>query len=139
MIINKNCLLSENTVIHEAIALEDINDVENKLIEEDSICEDINKMNTFNELNNTEIDIPETDDKTLDETSQVLEEPVSEEPNVDEEIFEKKETVETNCLALTVRKNYNISIFKNTVFTTFRVSCKVAIFTVLLNFLSLLF
>lgn len=133
MIINKERILPKNMVLQEDITLEDVNDIENKLVEEASICEDI-EINTFDELNNTGIEIPEADEMTLDKTSQLLEE-----QNADEEVFEKKETVETNCLALTVRKDYNISIFKNTVFTTFRITCKVTIFTVILNFLSLLF
>ena len=45
----------------------------------------------------------------------------------------EKETVETNCLALTVRKDYNYAIAKNTVFKTIRMSTKVAIPTFLLN------
>lgn len=52
---------------------------------------------------------------------------------------EEKETVETNCLALTVRKDYNLSIFKNSIATTFRVSWKIAVSTFLLNLLKLFF
>ena len=52
---------------------------------------------------------------------------------------EQKQTVETNCLALTVRKNYNFSIAKNTVFKTIRMSIKVAISTFVLNVLKLFF
>lgn len=52
---------------------------------------------------------------------------------------EEKQTVETNCLALTVRKNYNFSIAKNTVFKTIRMSIKVAISTFVLNVLKLFF
>ena len=59
--------------------------------------------------------------------------------NKNSEISEKKETVETNCLALTVRKDYNFSIAKNTVFKTIRMSIKVAISTFLLHILRLFF
>lgn len=52
---------------------------------------------------------------------------------------QEKETVETNCLALTVRKDYNLSIFKNSIATTFRVSWKIAVSTFLLNLLKLFF
>ena len=55
------------------------------------------------------------------------------------EISEKKETVETNCLALTVRKDYNFAIAKNTVFKTIRMSIKVAISTFVLNIIKLFF
>lgn len=51
----------------------------------------------------------------------------------------EKETVETNCLALTVRKDYNLSIVKNSILTTFRISWKVAISTFILNVLKLFF
>ncbi len=49
----------------------------------------------------------------------------------------EKETVETNCLALTVRKDYNFAIAKNTIFKTIRMSIKVAISTLVLNFIKL--
>ncbi len=52
---------------------------------------------------------------------------------------EPKETAETNCLALTVRKNYNLSIVKNGIFTTLRMSWKVALSTFILNVLKLFF
>lgn len=53
--------------------------------------------------------------------------------------IQEKETVETNCLALTVRKDYNLSIFKNSIVTTFRVSWKIAVSTFLLNLMKLFF
>lgn len=52
---------------------------------------------------------------------------------------EEKESIETNCLALTVRKDYNFSIAKNTVFKTIRMSIKVAISTFVLNLIKLFF
>ena len=51
----------------------------------------------------------------------------------------KEKTVETNCLALTVRKDYNFSIAKNTVFKTIRMSIKVAISTLVLNLIKIFF
>ena len=50
---------------------------------------------------------------------------------------QKNETVETNCLALTVRKDYSLSIVKNTILTTFRFSWKIAFSTLILNILKL--
>lgn len=47
------------------------------------------------------------------------------------------EDVHSNCLALTVRKDYNLSIVKNSIFTTLRVSWKIAISTFILNILKL--
>lgn len=59
--------------------------------------------------------------------------------NKNSKISEKKETIETNCLALTVRKDYNFAIAKNTVFKTIRMSIKVAISTFVLHILRLFF
>lgn len=53
------------------------------------------------------------------------------------DLEQKNETVETNCLALTVRKDYNLSIVKNTILTTFRFSWKIAFSTLILNILKL--
>ena len=132
MIIHKEDVLLDTVMTPEDVVLENIEDIESKTPDENSINEENNLVNT--------LDI-DTTSKEDDESSESAS-PVSEEPiinNKDQEVLEKKETVETNCLALTVRKNYNISIFKNTVFTTFRVTCKVTIFTLVLNFLSLFF
>lgn len=130
MIILKENVIMDNTLTTTNDMQENIEDIK---IE----STDKNSNNVENSIfNDLDINITSIQDKN-GETSQVSEEPII--SNEDEEISEKKETVETNCLALTVRKNYNISIFKNTVFTTFRVTCKVTIFTLVLNFLSLFF
>lgn len=60
-------------------------------------------------------------------------------PKNEMETTAEKETVETNCLALTVRKDYNLSIVKNSILTTFRISWKVALSTFILNVLKLFF
>lgn len=130
MIILKENVIMDNTLTTTNDMQENIEDIK---IE----STDKNSNNVENSIfNDLDINITSIQDKN-GETLQVSEEPII--SNEDEEISEKKETVETNCLALTVRKNYNISIFKNTVFTTFRVTCKVTIFTLVLNFLSLFF
>lgn len=59
--------------------------------------------------------------------------------NFETSSFNKPETVETNCLALTVRKDYSLAIFKNSIFTSIRMSIKVAILTIILNVLKLFF
>ena len=46
---------------------------------------------------------------------------------------------ETNCLALTVKKDYNLTIFKNVITATKRMSFKVICSTVFLNFLRFMF
>ena len=128
MIIHKEDVLLDTVISPEDVVLENIEDIGSKTSDENSINEE---SNTFNDINTT----CEEDQETSENSSQFLEEPIIN--NEDEEVSEKIETVETNCLALTVRKNYNISIFKNTVFTTFRITCKITIFTIVLNFLSL--
>ena len=52
---------------------------------------------------------------------------------------EQNKSIETNCLALTVQKDYNFAIAKNTVFKTIRMSIKVAISTLVLNVIKLFF
>ena len=54
------------------------------------------------------------------------------------DINENEETEATNCLALTVRKDYNLSILKNKMVTTFRVTSKVVFCAFFLNLLTLL-
>lgn len=49
------------------------------------------------------------------------------------------EVPESNCLALTVRKDYNITIVKNIFTTTGRLSWKIILSTIVLNFLRMLF
>ena len=63
----------------------------------------------------------------------------TDDPKNEMETTAEKETVETNCLALTVRKDYNLSIVKNSILTTFRISWKVALSTFILNVLKLFF
>ena len=132
MIIHKEDVLLDTVMTPEDVVLENIEDIKSKTPDENSINEE---NHSFDDL-----DIDTTckeDDESSESASPVSEEPITN--NEDQEVLEKKETVETNCLALTVRKNHNISIFKNTVFTTFRVTFKVAVFTFVLNFLSLFF
>ncbi len=132
MIIQKEDVLLDSVMPLEDVVLENIENTESKTLDENSINEE---NHSFNDLDiNTAC---EENEESSENISLVSEEPLNNSEN--QEVLEKKETVETNCLALTVRKNYNISIFKNTVFTTFRVTCKVTIFTLVLNFLSLFF
>lgn len=132
MIIQKEDVLLDSVMPLEDVVLENIENTESKTLDENSINEE---NHSFNDLDiNTAC---EENEESSENISLVSEEPLNNSEN--QEVLEKKETVETNCLALTVRKNYNISIFKNTVFTTFRVTCKVTVFTLVLNFLSLFF
>lgn len=53
--------------------------------------------------------------------------------------FKQDKTIEANCLSLSVRKDYNLSIIKNSIFTTLRYSYKIAFSAFLLNLLKLFF
>lgn len=125
MTIDKKNVLLDTVTIPEDIVLENL---ESKVIVQDNIISNDLYINNIT---------CEEDKKSFQEELQISEQ--SDINNQEQEIFEKKETVKTNCLALTVRKNYTISIFKNTIFTTFRITCKVTLCTFLLNFLSLFF
>lgn len=96
-----------------------------------------------NTLDNTQIDteaISSAEDST-DKAEIVTEESFDLESNeqISNDLSAKEETANTNCLALTVRKSYNLSIVKNSIFTTLRVSWKVALSTFVLNILKLFF
>ena len=93
-----------------------------------------------NTLDNTQIDteaISSAEDST-DKAEIVTEENFDLESNeqISNDLSAKEETANTNCLALTVRKSYNLSI---SIFTTLRVSWKVALSTFVLNILKLFF
>lgn len=63
--------------------------------------------------------------------------------SITEQLVENSEdandTPKPNCLALTVRKDYNLTIFKNIFTTSRRMSLKIAISTLVLNFLRMFF
>ncbi len=120
----------ENNTNNSLSAKIDSNVNENKLYE--SVNENLVEANSLENSENFEsIEVIENTNST--------ENIIDIKNNKNSEISEKKETVETNCLALTVRKDYNFSIAKNTVFKTIRMSIKVAISTFLLHILRLFF
>ena len=120
----------ENNTNNSLSAKIDSNVNENKLYE--SVNENFVEANSLENSENFEsIEVIENTNST--------ENIIDIKNNKNSEISEKKETVETNCLALTVRKDYNFSIAKNTVFKTIRMSIKVAISTFLLHILRLFF
>ena len=57
----------------------------------------------------------------------------TEKDNIQEETI--NENSQTNCLALTIRKDYNLIIAKNFITTTGRISWKIVLSTFVLNFL----
>ena len=100
---------------------------ENELITENQETHDNNLINDTMEHKESN----SSDKVTIDVNNEDIKE------NEQSEQSEQKETAETNCLALTVRKNYNISIIKNSIFTSLRLSFKIAISTIALNILKL--
>lgn len=127
MVINKDGLITENS----------------ELLDNSSTCTKDSARKE--ELYSPNIKI-ENNSSNNNEKSEVLIETSLENNNISENISEskqeilepiKKETAETNCLALTVRKDYNLSIVKNTILTTFRFSWKIAFSTLVLNILKL--
>ena len=133
MVINENGLITENqnTPIQKQTANEELKD--NNLPKDNFDFESNNQtqIDTYEE----KIQIQETEDATNDLNVGVQD--VQADSTLEDSA--KKETVETNCLALTVRKDYNFAIAKNTVFKTIRMSIKVAISTFVLNIIKLFF
>lgn len=157
MVINKDGLISEEVKQNEIT--EDIIDNSNSNLDLDDSSDEIVSMTSeqlhqleqsvqLDKLNPLEQSTQPEHPNQLGQPTQLeqlypLEQSVqleqSEQQELPEEQPEQKETVETNCLALTVRKNYNLSIVKNGFFTTLRVSWKVAISTFILNIIKLFF
>ena len=95
-----------------------------------------------NTLDDVQIDIDSIDNEVIENTEDSTIE-VSDSDNNHQPVVALKsteeETANTTCLALTVRKSYNLAIVKNSIFTTLRVSWKVALTTFVLNILKLFF
>ena len=142
MVINKDGLISEEVKQNEIT--EDIIDNSNSNLDLDDSSDEIVSM-TSEQLHQIEQSVQLDKLNPLEQSTQPehpnqLGQSVQlEQQELPEEQPEQKETVETNCLALTVRKNYNLSIVKNGFFTTLRVSWKVAISTFILNIIKLFF
>lgn len=101
--------------------------------------------------NKTEIDVESEKlnylDQTLDNTDNVEQENTSDKnvTNLDNTIQEERTTQENessevvNCLALTVKKDYSLSIVKNVVVKTFKNIWRIAISIFTLNFIKFFF
>ncbi len=121
---------------------------------------------TLNTENNNELNninhVTIIDDTVLDNTSKnfaqdlqntsSLKEPILSDSNIVENIdfntttnfninnsSNETDTPEPNCLALTVRKDYNLVIVKNIFTASGRLSWKIVLATVILNILNMLF
>lgn len=145
MVINKDGLISEEVKQNEIT--EDIIYNSNSNLDLDDSSDEIVSM-TSEQLHQIEQSVQldklnpleqSTQPEQPNQLGQSVQLEQSQQQELPEEQPEQKETVETNCLALTVRKNYNLSIVKNGFFTTLRVSWKVAISTFILNIIKLFF
>lgn len=96
---------------------------------EDSLVKlDDNNVNINDEISE---DIPEDDSETIDTTSAGT-------STEDSEILKENSEI-SNCLALTVKKDYNIAVVKNVVVRTFKGIWKVAISIFTLNIIKFFF
>ena len=134
MVIIKNELITDNQNTQSDNHVENttINNAEDSTIElkqNGNFDLQSNNQKTSNLSEEESFEVTDTSNSSnKQESSKLTDIPIS---------SEEKETVETNCLALTVRKDYNLSIVRNSIFTTLRISLKVAISTFVLNILKL--
>lgn len=94
----------------------------------------------LNEVKASYAAFAERDFGTTDELTNDILDNISE--SKQEEIILKPENTDTtksNCLALVVRKDYNLTIVKNIFTTTGRLSWKIALITAIINVLNMLF
>lgn len=132
MVINKDGLITENPIDENVNKINMQNNIENNISDTSTILEG----NSDSFIKDTISDLPS--DSPISEIQ--FENPSSDSASItDTPKSTEEKTAETNCLALTVRKNYNLSIVKNSIFTTLRVSWKVALSTFVLNVLKLFF
>ena len=128
-------------IIDEKGKISEVIDVQDILPEEESL----NNLDDLDYSENISNNSDEIDKQNIsDENAHIInkldtyEEDSQEENDISDNIEdEKNQTAETTCLALTVRKDYNLSIIKNSVIKTFKISLKVTLCTLFLNLLSL--
>lgn len=143
MVINTDNLITDNqnTTVNNQIL--DKNKFEGELQKEDFDLKSNNETlnNNLIENANTQSNITVNFNSSISSSQEINNDSSNNllEKTEEHSVSDEKETVETNCLALTVRKDYNFAIAKNTVFKTIRMSIKVAISTFLLNLIKLFF
>ena len=140
MVINENGLITENqnttdVQVENTVLNSTINPINNTKPDENFDLKSNNQIisNSINE------DAPQSNNDLENISVTLNKEEILEKLDASGSSEDKKETVETNCLALTVRKDYKFAIARNTVFKTIRMSIKVAISTIVLNLIKLFF
>lgn len=143
MVVNEDGLITENqnTLDNVQVDTNSINDVIIKNTEEPKpeVIQDENFDLESNEQLSNNLSVSVNGTKELDDTNLTTSDPENKNQTVVALKSTDEETANTTCLALTVRKSYNLSIVKNSIFTTLRVSWKVALSTFVLNILKLFF
>lgn len=105
-----------------------------------NILQNNNELNNLNPDSISEISTIEEveDSNTIEENTDTSSSTVSS-VNTATFLENNSDTPEPNCLALTVRKDYNLTIIKNIFTTSGRMSLKIALSTLVLNFLRMFF
>lgn len=140
MIINEDGLITENQNLPQPENIEETQrkNTQNEIfdLESNGINDEIN-LNNVSENSNATTSSLLLDPVLIDEDSDLSQDSQLDKDSQIKQSSQKLNDVETNCLALTVRKDYNLSIIKNGFFTTLRMSWKVAVSTFVLNFIKL--
>lgn len=140
MIINEDGLITENQNLPQPENIEETQrkNTQNEIfdLESNGINDEINPNNVSENSNATTSSLL-LDPVLIDEDSNLSQDSQLDKDSQIKQSSQKLNDVETNCLALTVRKDYNLSIIKNGFFTTLRMSWKVAVSTFVLNFIKL--
>ena len=141
MVINKDGLITENQNTPADVQIENtvLNNTTDSINSTEPDKDFDLKSNNQIIANSIDEDIPQSNNELENISVTLDEEEILEKLDASSSSEDKKETVETNCLALTVRKDYNFAIARNTVFKTIRMSIKVAISTIVLNLIKLFF
>lgn len=100
--------------------------------------ENTNQLNNINHVTIIDATSTENDNQNVLENNECLKESIFSDSNVLYNNIDNK-APEPNCLALTVRKDYNLIIVKNIFTASGRLSWKIVLATVVLNFLNMLF
>jgi len=96
---------------------------------------DVTVLESINTTENSEVtETISTEVEYIDPQEEI--EQIEETENI---IASDEDNTQTNCLALTVRKDYNLVILKNIFTTTGKLSWKVIILSAILNLLNLIF
>ena len=105
--------------------------------------ENANELNNINHVTIIDDTVAEENIENVLENNEALKESIFSGSNILEKnplnSTDNNDVPEPNCLALTVRKDYNLVIVKNIFTASGRLSWKIILATLVLNFLNMLF